>query len=201
MAAPLDTPAGGKPTRAWQAVTRSRIGAVVFRKTLFCAYRDRDTGALWMTTTTDAEHWTEPVQLPVHGSPYGPSLAAFNGPAGPLIYCAYCGLGPQAPLYVMSSADGVTWNRPIKVRDVAAEQAAAQQHALDDSADDDPAHAQGGAAGSHRFIGLVGAPALAVYADMDGVALYCFYRVENTIQYVCYPHMAFDPAALPAAVG
>lgn len=208
VAAPLDepspgSPAGAKPARAWQALTRSRIAAVVFRKTLYCAYHDKESETLWMTTTTDAEHWTEPVRLPVHGSPYGPSLAAFNGPSGPLIYCAYCGLGPQAPLYIMSSADGLNWNRPAKVRDVVAEQAAAKQHELDDAADDEQDRAQGGAqaaphAPAHRFISLMGAPALAVYADMDGVALYCFYRVGDAIHYVCYPEAAFDPTALPA---
>lgn len=210
VAAPLDEPVPGaaptspsaKPARAWQAVTRSRIAAAVFRKTLFCAYRDKENNILWMTSTTDVEHWSEPVRLPVNGSPYGPSLAAFNGPSGPLIYCAYCGLGPQAPLYIMSSTDGLVWSRPVKVRDIAAEQAAAQQHEFDDSVDDEQDPAQAGTAHAartsiHQAISLVGAPALVVYADMEGVALYCFYRAGPAIQYVCYPDTAFDAVGLP----
>lgn len=181
------------PAASWQALTRTRIAALVFRKTLFCAYRDQESGQLMLTMSSDALHWTQPIKLPGNGSPHGPSLAAFNGPGGPLLYCAYCGLGPEAPLYVMSSADGLNWHRPVKVHDVLAEQAAMQQHVQDDSANEDgPAQA----AAAQRFIGLAGAPALVVYADMEAVSLFCFYRTSDTISYVRYPDYRFEPTSL-----
>jgi hypothetical protein len=99
--------------------TDRRISATVFDKRLYCAYRETGTaGKLWCTSTDDGVNWNDPAALPGEGANDAPSLTVFDGPEGRRLYCAYAGRGGDEPLYVMSSADGVTWDSPMPVGNV-----------------------------------------------------------------------------------
>jgi hypothetical protein len=100
------------------ARTGKRIALAVFDKGLYCAFRGMDPDTKLYLTSFDGTKWSDaPTLIPVgRGSQEGPALAAFTGPNGRKLYCAYRGGTPaDFWLYAACSSNGTGWSAPARI--------------------------------------------------------------------------------------
>lgn len=153
----LGPPTQEAPVTIVSDITKlNSIAAVAFKEKLYAIYQPDGDVKLYLTTWTGEGSWTPAMTMPTEAVAGNVALTVF----GDQLYCVYGTPYIGAPLFVISTVDGVNWSRPTPI---------GGEHGYTDS------HLA--SFGSH--------PALVTFSDQAGPKLYCFYYRDSDKR-LCY---------------